>query len=574
MTWTATHPGVLAQSPSSTSPGAQGPSSTGESTTSTAPANSSTSTTAPASTSSSSTSSTTSTTATTQAPGSSTTVAPAAPAPPETSSTTSTVAVAPGPSSSPAVATTPIPLSSVLVAAVVLLAVGAMVANALRRQPDRASGPRGPGAPTRPLPAVGPDDERARLPFLLEVGRAMLDAGEPVDDVATTVRRLGRVNGIEEIGTLVLPTALLISLPRGETVQTDLRAAGESSLRLDQIDQLFQVIKAAEDGEVGAAEGLAAIRAARERPPLFSTATRLVGSALSTIGLALVLRGGWLDVLVAAVLGVGVAALNLELQRRRSPTWRSLRPFWPLLVAFGVSVTVLALGRLTPELSVFPPLIAPLVAFLPGSLLTTGVLELSTGQLVSGSGRVAAGILQLVLLSIGVVAGAQLLGVPPTNIGVSSQDPAAQLFAWLGVALLGVGTFLYQGARRSSLGWMLLVLYVAYAGQVIGGAFFGGTLSAFFGAVAMTPVAVLAARQPTGPPMPVSFLPGFWLLVPGALGLQGVTRLLAEDRLGGLSALVTTGVTMVAIALGVLLGTAIGERVPALAGLRWRPGSR
>ena len=66
-----------------------------------------------------------------------------------------------------------------------------------------------------------------------------------------------------------------------------------------------------------------------------------------------------------------------------------------------------------------------------------------------------------------------------------------------------------------------VVLYVAYGAQVLGDVLFDGVLSALVGAAAMTPVAVIIARHRTGPPALVSFLPAFWLLVPGALGLIG-----------------------------------------------------
>jgi uncharacterized membrane protein YjjB (DUF3815 family) len=125
-------------------------------------------------------------------------------------------------------------------------------------------------------------------------------------------------------------------------------------------------------------------------------------------------------------------------------------------------------------------------------------------------------------------------------------------------------------ARPSSLGWILLVLYVAYGSQVLGGLFFGGVLSAFIGAAAMTPVADLVARQRTGPPAIVSFTPAFWLLVPGALGLVGVAALLNGDSTGT-TTLITTVETMVAIALGVLVGRAISIIVSAHEGRNGPP---
>ncbi len=57
---------------------------------------------------------------------------------------------------------------------------------------------------------------------------------------------------------------------------------------------------------------------------------------------------------------------------------------------------------------------------------------------------------------------------------------------------------LHLCARLRATGWILLVLYVAYAGQVIGGLFLGGVLSAFTGAVLMTPVAILVSRHRSG----------------------------------------------------------------------------
>jgi uncharacterized membrane protein YjjB (DUF3815 family) len=113
-----------------------------------------------------------------------------------------------------------------------------------------------------------------------------------------------------------------------------------------------------------------------------------------------------------------------------------------------------------------------------------------------------------------------------------------------------------QCARPSSLGWILLVLYVAFCAQVLGGLVFGGVLSAFVGAAVMTPVAALVARQKKGPPMIVSFTPAFWLLVPGALGLVGVAALLHGDT-SGVSTLTTMVETMVAIAVGVMVGRAV-----------------
>ena len=97
---------------------------------------------------------------------------------------------------------------------------------------------------------------------------------------------------------------------------------------------------------------------------------------------------------------------------------------------------------------------------------------------------------------------------------------------------------------------------------MLGGIFFGSARSAFFGAVAMTPVAVVLARQGLGPPTLVTFFPGFWILVPGALGLESVTRIFSDDQVAAVGTLTTTLTPMIGIALGVLVGLALSASDP------------
>ena len=493
---------------------------------------------------------------------------------------------APGPST-PAVRSSSIPLASVLLAVVVLLVGAIALGRLIGRRPHHRSAPSAPvlpqrgtgggtaGAEDQPLPvgtqptaappqrASGVSEvarvDRWTLDLLLEVGKALIDSGDAVSHVQDVLGRIATVHGASQVGIIVLPTALIVSIPEGDTVETEVAPAGQQALRLDQVDEVVRIAAAAEEGRLTPIEGIAAIAATRERPPSASNRTRLGGYVLLTVGLAMLLRGGALELLVAAGLGVGVGVLQLASHRFRG----SYQPVLPVVAAFGVAAVVFGLGRVLPELAVFPPLVSPLIAFLPGALLTTAVFELSTGHVISGSGRLAAGMLRLVLLALGILAAAQLLGVPAAEVTAVTSTAVSVLEPWVGVAVFGVGMLVFHGVRRESLGWILIVLYVAYAGQVLGGLLFGTTLSAFFGALAMTPVAMVVARQHNGPPALVSFMPGFWLLVPGALGLAGITSLLDEDRLQGIDSLVTMGTSMVGISLGVLLGMVVGGEITA-----------
>jgi uncharacterized membrane protein YjjB (DUF3815 family) len=192
---------------------------------------------------------------------------------------------------------------------------------------------------------------------------------------------------------------------------------------------------------------------------------------------------------------------------------------------------------------------------LPGAALTTAVLELAAGQMVSGSSRLVSGVMQLALLAFGILAGIDAVGVPASHVFMGSTEAMGDWAPWVGVAVFAVGVTVAHSAPAKSLGGLLIVLYAAWGGQVLGNALLGGYVSAFIGAIVMTIVAVLVAQLPSAMPAHALFIPGFWLLVPGALGLIGLTQLAGDARAAGTEDLVATVVSIFAVAVGVLCGT-------------------
>ncbi len=394
------------------------------------------------------------------------------------------------------------------------------------------------------------------VPFLIELGRALIDSSSSVGDVQAELRAIAQTNGIRDLDVIVFPTALMVSVEERGGIITQVGTAGDAKLRLDQIDDITHLVNEARRGAVRPGAARAVLSRILAAPAPNSTPAMLAGYALSSAGLALVLHGGWRGIALATALGAVVGLFRL----RTVGLGGALTPFWPLIAATTSAVVVFATARVTPELIIFPALVAPIIMFLPGALLTTGVLELATGHIVAGASRIASGGMQLVLLALGIVAGAQLVGVPTTDLDSGEAYAISALAPWVGVAVFSIGVSWFNSAHRAAQLWIMVVLFVGYAGQVIGGFFFGSALSAFFGALAMTPVAVLASHQPSGPAPLVTFLPGFWLLVPGALGLEGVTRILDSDGYNADDVLITTLTSMVGISLGILLGLTVATR--------------
>jgi uncharacterized membrane protein YjjP (DUF1212 family) len=400
-----------------------------------------------------------------------------------------------------------------------------------------------------PAAAARPADGLLMRRFVLELGRALSLAGAPVSETQERLTRVARANGVPDARVVVLPTALLISLGRGRPSTIEAIPQHRGGLRLDQISALYDLVRGAERGVVTPADGLARLRAVHRMRPRYGVAVTLLGHTLMTTALCLILQPTPWDVAVAAVLGAIVGGLLLL--ARGHHTTELLIPVVSAMTVSAVSFEAVKLGLTDPGLRT---LIAALVTFLPGGVLTTATLELASGQMVAGASRLVFGAVQMLLLAFGIVAGAELVGLPDAV----AADPSVNLLGWwapwLGVVVFGAAASLYFSAPRGTLGWLLLVLLTAWLGQLLGHRFVGADVSGFFGALAMTPVALAISRLPGGPPSQVTFLPAFWLLVPGAVGLVGVTEVVSDPAAAGLEDLVQPVASIVAIALGVLCG--------------------
>lgn len=451
---------------------------------------------------------------------------------------------------------------STLVAAGILL-LAAVVLIAVRRRAVRDIAVSGEAAKlTGSVPVVdgAEPDPDAALAAAESVGSAMIQAGYSVETVQDVLTDIAHVNGLPESEALAFPNAVLVSARGAGHHRTGAVSAGDGQLLFDQIDEIQRTVDAARTGVVDPASTVEKIRRIREMPPTYGQVSRVLAYAMLSGALSVLLGSTWTGVALAAALGLVVGAALLVSER----VPRRYGALITVAIAFLVATVVFLLLRAGWGSGIMAALLAPLVVLLPGALLTTAVLELSMGHMISGAGRAAAGTMQLILLGAGIVTAGALVGVPDFDF-TERPDLLGPIAPWLAVAVFGVAISVHRCAPRRSIPWMLLVLYIAYAAQVLVDPLVGGVVAAFVAGLIVTPVTALVARQPSGPAALVSFIPAFWLLVPGALGLVSVTDALGGDAAAS-ATLVAALSTMVAIALGVLAGSSLSNRMrrPAL----------
>jgi uncharacterized membrane protein YjjP (DUF1212 family) len=397
-------------------------------------------------------------------------------------------------------------------------------------------------------------DTSSLLEFLLHLGQAYLASGEQTALVELYLRRSASAYGMHRARVVAFSTSLFISVHDGRDEHVTLAEAPIQPLRLDQVADVYTLGEAAQRGAVAPREGLDRIVELLRKPARFGPVLVFVGHTILSIGVALVLMPALRNLAAAAILGAIVGALK-AFSRDRAILAA------PLSVVSATLVSLLVFLALKHGLPVDPQyaLVPPLVTFLPGAMLTFGMVELADGDMVAGSSRLITGAVELVLLAFGLTAGAVAVGYRPENlvdaVTESVAAPWALLAPWVGVVVFGIGVYLTFSAPRRSFWWMLLVLLLALAAQQLGASLFSKEISGFFGMLIATPLGYLIQKRFKGPPSMVTFLPSFWLLVPGAMGLLTINRLLSDPaRLDGL---MSVAFTLASIALGTLVGASL-----------------
>jgi uncharacterized membrane protein YjjP (DUF1212 family) len=410
-----------------------------------------------------------------------------------------------------------------------------------------------PADDPEPAPVAAPPPD-AILDLLRHLGVALSRAGDATERVTQILGEVAGVYDVSGVTFFVVPTGVFVRIDAAGSNRMDFEAATSEPLRLDQVDALYRLVDDIRHGLVDADTATGRLQELVASHPRFGGVVRVVATGILTVGLGLMLSPT--ASALAAFLVIGFLVGGLTWWAEREPLLRLILP-----VVAATLVTSVVFHWVAPALD-SPPLeivIPSLVTFLPGAALTMATVELSTGDMLAGSARLVYGLERLLILSFGIAMGVELAGLPTLS---GRTAPALGGWApWVGVLVFGVGQFIASSAPRRTLGWLLVVLYFAYGVQAISGRFVGPLGASFLAAAVVLPVCYAIQSRRSGPPVPVTFLPTFWLLVPGALGLQGVAQIVGADQVAGLGDFLDALLSIVAIAVGVVVGSGLSERI-------------
>jgi uncharacterized membrane protein YjjP (DUF1212 family) len=389
------------------------------------------------------------------------------------------------------------------------------------------------------------------LDCLRKIGKGLIASGSSVGTVENTLIGIANMYGMKcEIAAL--PNIILIKLGQSSQGVVDFTVQRLTSLKLDQVSELMQLIDRVRRKLILPREAVSQLDRIQARPHRFSPAAIIFGYFLICIGLTLLHQPQLRSLAVTGAAGIIVGAMVLWFQRR--PHFALLLP---VIAAVVVSTLIFMLAQTELVYGATTLIVPPLATFLPGAVLTTGMIELASMHILSGSARLMYGAATLFLLYIGIAIGLSISGSPRAYVYAYDVSTFPLWAPLLGTLLFGIGTFIRLSGANRDLFWMLLVLYIAMVSQSLGERFVSTYFGAFLGATLMTLTAELIARSPRRTPAQAAQMLAFWFLVPGSRGLLGVTSILGKDFQSAVIGIGQMLGLMGAIALGVLLGTLI-----------------
>lgn len=393
-------------------------------------------------------------------------------------------------------------------------------------------------------PATKPDVTE----MLTEAAAAMVSSTYPAPQAESVLR--GLAEAYDADAELVLLPTLVLTETRKHGVP-QLRVV-KSSYRFDQMTQVQSVLAQARHNKEDAHDVAESLRAIANKKPIYPSWLRVIGYSLSALGFGAAFRLNVPALAAVTVMGllVGILVLNLS----RSTRFAALLPLMATFVA-GLMVAGISLALDKPDPVRMVAML--IVVLLPGATLTSGIIELVSGYMVSGSSRLMYALMILGSMAFGGALAIAASGIPASRLEDVTATLTPEWVAWVGAAIYGIGTFLYFCTPVRL--WLpsLFVMMLSFAISVLAVPSLGVPLSAGIAtAIGLITSWAINARLGGGPGDLAIFLPTFWLIVPGSTGFVALTGELESAT--SLSDVANTAVlTFFAMAIGMMLATAV-----------------
>ncbi|KAJ2745698.1 pheromone-regulated protein prm10 [Coemansia sp. BCRC 34301] len=361
--------------------------------------------------------------------------------------------------------------------------------------------------------------------FLCRLAQAMMQFGAPLHHLEDNLSRMARHLCITATFT-TMPGLVLISVEDATTSTSETKIIrcpnGYDMHRLELTDRIFRRVS---KDKISVEEAMHKLEDVLCAEPLFAWYWQLLNWGLASWSVCiLAFNGSWLDSLAAFVLGIMAGCLNLVASR--------LKGFTNL---FEVTVSILT-GFITTALGHWlcfgSVTLSATVVLLPGLLLTTGVIELTSRNMHAGTIRTTYALAIAFIIAFGLNLGndifVEIFSKPErlADLTMATCSPVSQWWWWLAfpVSILSICFIINVHPKN----WHACVLVAGIMFAVfwvlvihLGLKLIGPVVSAF--------VLGLSANiwsKVFGHNAYATMLPGMMILVPGSVGVRGIMTMI------------------------------------------------
>ena len=404
--------------------------------------------------------------------------------------------------------------------------------------------------------------EQTSLRFILELARALHAYGTPAHRLEVMLIAVAERLGLQA-EFFSTPTSIMVGFGSSIDQRVHLLRVDPGAPNLGHLSRLADITRAVLDNELTAAQGLdrlSALKTEAERWPTWLVIAAYV-LASASVACFLKLRGG--EVLVASILGLVTAGVDLFCIR-----YSAFTNVKEALAAFVVTTLALAIDVMTHSGAGYLTSLAGLIVLLPGLTFTVALTELSSRHLASGTARLSGALVVFLGLAFGLALGAEL----GTYIGLWLRDaldlvqhapivgPVLPGWAeWLALLIAPLAFTVLLKADKRDAGLIVIACAVAYIVSRVAGDATGEELGAFLGAFAVSAGSNILGKYLRRSPM-ITIVPGLLILVPGSIGFRSVTSMLGAETELGIAAAFRVAIIGISLAAGILAGNVVMNR--------------
>ena len=389
--------------------------------------------------------------------------------------------------------------------------------------------------------------------FIIKLGEAAHGYGSNAGRLEVYLSRLTAALGFQGVFRST-PTEIVFAFRENENQaqRMHLSAMPGTGLDLAKLAQVGELVDAVAAGQVSIAEATTQLIAIDKTPHPWGNLSNAASYAFVGVGFAVLLSGGWWDVLFATLYSLVVFGMVVLSARfgAKAAAWL------PLSTAFVAGVLTAGTRILLPELNLVLVTLCSILILIPGYPVSVGIVELTTGHVVSGTANLMNGLVYLVKQFAGAWLGVRLVAVAWSIPSATAGTPVSSAWLWLAIPLLIVALCIaFQTAKRDFLA-AAFGCAVAYGGILLGSHLAGGNLGNLFGTIVAVVFSNLWARK-TLRPTSIVLLPAIVLLVSGSIGFRGLAAMAAGQVATGEQQFLQMFVVALTIAAGLLVGNTI-----------------